>query len=119
VKDSWATVSILATDDQDFDDADGAALREWLLDARIDGLETRAPETDVNTMGLSHDALLLLAPGSAGAALAASISHWIRARRSDLRVRIRQGEREVTLDGRNLRDVEPLVRDLLDHEKSE
>lgn len=98
---------------------DGEQLRvlllDWLRRERIPGV-TVVPEwaeIPAGHMGAVSDALLVTLSPAAASAFAGTLAVWLRMRRTEVRLTIRRGEQEVTLDAKALRDPELVIREIL------
>lgn len=89
-------------------------LEDWLLDEpQLSGcpITRPAPAPEPGQMGAISDVLVVaLGSGGMGAALAGSLSVWLRTRVSDLSLRIRTQQGEVTLTASNTKDAEALIK---------
>lgn len=89
------------------------SLEEWLLeDPGLAGCPVSRPTAAPvpGQMGVLSDILIVaLGSGGVGAALASSLSVWLRTRVSDLTVRIRTHQGEVELEARNVKDPEAVI----------
>lgn len=76
-------------------------------------LERAAPRS--GEMGGLVDALVVaLGSGGAGAALAQSLSTWLRQRRSDIKITITSDGRTLELDAQRVPDAQALIREVGD-----
>ncbi len=89
------------------------SLEEWLLDdPGLVGCPVSRPAAapTCGEMGALSDVLIVtLGSGGVGAALASSLSVWLRTRVSGLTVRIRTQQGEVELEARNVKDPEAVI----------
>jgi Effector Associated Constant Component 1 len=97
--------------------ADLKSLEDWLLDEPLlAGCAVTRPAAapEPGQMGALSDVLVVaLGSGGAGAALASSLSVWLRTRVSHVTVKLRVGDRELEVSATNMRDPEPLIRELV------
>jgi hypothetical protein len=97
--------------------ADLKNLEDWLLnDPLLAGCAVTRPVAapEPGQMGAVSDVLVVaLGSGGAGAALASSLSVWLRTRVGDLSVRIRTDQGEVEVRTHNVRDAESLIRQVV------
>jgi len=97
--------------------ADLKNLEDWLLDEpALAGYPVTRPVAapEPGQMGAVSDVLVVaLGSGGAGAALASSLSVWLRSRVSQVTVRIRTERGEVELSATSARDPKSVVREIL------
>jgi hypothetical protein len=86
-------------------------LRDWLhTDDDFRGsadLAIAAP--GIGEMGTASETVNVVIGSGGVAALASALSVWLRTRTSDVKVRIRSGDREIAVDATNVDDAEPLL----------
>jgi hypothetical protein len=87
------------------------SLRDWLRadDAFGGSADLALSRPGVGEMGAVADTLNVVLGPAEVAALAGALSVWLRTRRSDVKVRVRSGEREVEVDATNVSDPERFV----------
>jgi hypothetical protein len=89
------------------------SLEDWLLEEpRLAGCPVIRPAVipEPGQMGAVSDVLVVaLGSGGMGAALAGSLSVWLRTRVSDLNLRIRTQRGEVEVTANNAKDAEALL----------
>ena len=87
------------------------SLRDWLRadDGFVGTVDLDVSRPRVGEMGVLGDSLNVVLGPADIAALATALSVWLRSRKSDLRVRLRSGEREVEVDATNVDDPERFV----------
>ncbi len=92
-----------------------AHLKEWLLRARISGVEAVEqdeipPDSEKGEMGPTLLAVLSVVLGSAAMVkLAESVHVWIAAKYDPIIVRITDGDGEVTIEAQDPEDLEKVV----------
>lgn len=102
-------------------DADTASLWDWLrqepeLRGRVQMGGAAAVE---GTMGVPVELLVELTATGAAAALARTLTVWLRQRRSDVTIKVRGKDgRTVSVDAHRVPDPEALLRSVLDATES-
>jgi hypothetical protein len=90
-------------------DEDVLSLMQWLRQERLPSVRlalSRRPAAE-GTMGLLADAVQIIGPDGAAAAVATAISAWLASRRTEVKIRIRRkdgSEIEVEQRGGRIRD---------------
>lgn len=93
-----------------------AALWEWLQDEETLHGEVSPVEKEIGQEELGGAVELItvvLGSGGAGLALSRALNTWLRTRRGDVKVTVSDGERTVELEASNVKDVLPLLREVL------
>jgi hypothetical protein len=94
-----------------------ASLEEWLLeepDLRTCAIERKAPDLQPDDMGGVADVLLVaLGSGGAGAALASSLSVWLRTRVDHVTLRLKTDRGEIEVKANGTGDVADQVRKII------
>lgn len=103
-------VTLAGDDEQDLESLIG-----WLRRERIPSMLVEAAPNEIpaGQMGSISDALLVTVTPEAIAALAGALAVWLRTRRTEIRLTVRRGERETTLDAKGLKDSEAVIREVL------
>ena len=108
----WLSVQVAILFDEAADHAgELRSLRDWLRadDGFVGTVDLDVSRPRVGEMGVLGDSLNVVLGPADIAALATALSVWLRSRKSDLRVRLRSGEREVEVDATNVDDPERFV----------
>jgi hypothetical protein len=94
-----------------------ASLEEWLLDdpeLRACRIDRKAPELRPGEMGGISDVLIVaLGSGGAGAALATSLSIWLRTRVDRVSVRLKTDKGEIEVQASGTGDVADQVKKII------
>ncbi|MEV5494188.1 hypothetical protein AB0M50_02155 [Nonomuraea fuscirosea] len=101
--------------------AELAALWEWLQDEEALHGAVSPVEKEIGQEELGGAVELItvvLSSGGAGLALSRALNTWLRTRRGDVKVTVSDGERTVELEASNVKDVLPLLREVLGDDQS-
>jgi hypothetical protein len=93
---------------------EGSLLQRLRADDELHGKVrrvTRAPgETE---LGGALDFVEVALTGGTGIALLRALTVWLRMQRSDVKLSVQVGKRKVDVEATNLRDVQPMLREVL------
>jgi hypothetical protein len=107
----------LRLDGDDAGLADLKSLEDWLLDEpELASCTVSRPAAgpEPGQMGAISDVLVVaLGSGGMGAALAGSLSVWLRSRVSQMTIRIRTDQGEVEMSATSTRDPGSLIREII------
>ena len=93
-----------------------ASLAEWLATERElrGAVRTLSNQIGENQLGAVTDIItVILGSGGAGTVLVSSLITWLRTRPTNVKLMIKSGDRSVELDIRTLKDVRPLLEQML------
>lgn len=92
------------------------SLANWLASEReLRGAvrTVRGPTGETQLGAVTEMITVALGSGGAGTVLASSLITWLKVRPTNARLRVKAGDRLVELDIRTLRDVQPLLEQML------
>lgn len=98
-------------------DAEMRLLLQWLRQEHIPSvkLQLSRPEMAEEKMGAMADAIQIIGPDGAAAAVATAISAWIATRRKELKVRVRRADgSEVEVEQRGGSGHDEILRAVMD-----
>ena len=92
------------------------SLLDWLRSEHIEGLSVqRATGRPAPTeMGFDAAAVDLILSAPAVTALAGSLAIWLRTRKSQVKIRVKSGEREVEVESSNVANAETVIKKALE-----
>ena len=114
VKRGWPVDASVRVVDGDADVV--ASLAEWLATERElrGAVRTLSNPIGENQLGAVTDIItVILGSGGAGTVLVSSLITWLRTRPTNVKLMIKSGDRSVELDIRTLKDVRPLLEQML------